>query len=84
MNPGNAGSTEPITAAPRARPGQGLARSRAGLLREGNLFMAGRPDPTMLLHRSLTHIHTGPCHKQKELLEKQTALGNEKIQQQRR
>lgn len=38
----------------------------------------------MLLHRSLTHIHTGPCHKQKELLEKQTALGNEKIQQQRR
>lgn len=82
LNPGNAASTEPITAE-RMVCGW-ISEEQGWVAKRGTFSWQGCLMQQCCCRGASPSIHTGPCHRQKELLEKQTALGNEKIQQQRR
>lgn len=66
LNPGNAASTEPITAERMARPVDGLAEEERGwVAKRGTFSWQGGLLQQCCCRGASPSIHTGPCHKQR-------------------
>lgn len=65
LNPGNAASTEPITAERMARPVDGLAEERGWVAKRGTFSWQGGLLQQCCCREASPSIHTGPCHKQR-------------------
>lgn len=82
LNAGNAVSTEPITAERMAGSVDGLAEEWGWVAKRGTSSWQGGLLQQCCCRAASSSIHAGPCHKQKELLEK-LPLGTRKYSSKR-
>lgn len=78
LNPGNAASTEPITAARMAGSVAGLAEEQGWVAKRGTFSWQGGLVQQCCCRGASSSTHTGPCHKQKSCWRNKLPLGMRK------